>query len=277
MRLQFLGAPEDVDLKAWEAYLVALRNKLTASLNEMLGAYRTLRKIRESFGMPLVARTSEASASPGALTESEYQQILELASMVDLMNRALDDVVGSKRKFGFDRATNDFQIERLPTDANRIEVRGGRPTLISNSTNQPVQVSGTIDGLGVVGPIVWVGLAIIGTAVTLGTLYTVNTALEKTADIVQSNTQKTIAIQSMKLVEQGKATPAEAKALQTATYEAAKDLEIAKGEAAAKTTGLTPDTNKTIRTVAIVAAIGGAIYLIAKIIPERAPRIIPAT
>jgi len=271
MNLQYLAAPEDVDVAAWGKYFQGVRNQLQGTLDDMLGAYRTYKKIRESFGMSLVVSPGEGISAAGAITRSLSQQALELASMADIGIMALDDALANKRKIGWDRAAETFQIERLPTDASRIETPGGVPTLISNATNQPVQITGTLG----IAPIVWVGLGIAGVVVTVGALYTVNTAMESATTIIQEQTRKTIALKSMELVEQGKATPEEAKKLQTATYEAAADLEAAKGSAAAKT-GLTPDTNKTIRTVAIVALIGGGLYLVSKFVPSREPRIIPA-
>jgi hypothetical protein len=271
MHLQFLGAPEDVDVKSWAQYFTGVRNQLKDSLDDMLAAYRTFKKIRESFGLPVVGTSGEARLRAGSLNDSQYQQMLELASMGDIGIKALDDAIANKRKVGYDRAADNFQIERLPNDATRIEIQNGRPTLISNQTNQPTEITGTL-GLA---PIVWIGLGIAGVIVTVGTLYTVNTAMQTATTMVQEQTRKTIALKSMELVEKGKATPAEAKQLQTATYEAAADLEAAKGNAAAKT-GLTPETNKTIRTVALVALGIGAIYLVSKFVPNRSPQILPA-
>jgi hypothetical protein len=278
MNLQFLGAPEDVDIKSWAQYFTGVRDQLKSSLDDMLAAYRTFKKIRESFGLPVVGTSGEARLRAGSLNDSQYQQMLELASMGDIGVKALDDAIANKRKVGYDRAASDFQIERLPSDDIRIEMQNGKPTLISNVTNQPTQIMGQIDGvprtLGLA-PIVWIGLGIAGVIVTVGALYTVNTAMQTATTMVQEKTRETIALKSMELVEKGKATPAEAKQLQTATYEAAADLEAAKGNAAAKT-GLTPETNKTIRTVALVALGIGAIYLVSKFVPNRSPQILPA-
>lgn len=272
MNLQFLRAPEDVDAAAWGKYFAGVRNQVQGSLDDMLGAYRTFRKIRESFGLPVVGSPGEGiPGTSGALTYSLNQQILELASMADVGVKALDDALANKRKIAYDRAAETFQVERLPDDAVRIEERNNRPTLISNSTNQPTPITGTI-GLA---QIAWVALGIAGVIVTVGALYTVNTAMESATKVVQANTQKTIALKSAELIEKKLVTPAEGIALSKATYEAAADLETARGSAAGKT-GLTPDTNKTIRTVAIVGAIGVGLYLISKVIPDRIPRIVPA-
>lgn len=269
MNLQFLAAPEDVDAAAWGKYFAGVRDQIQGSLDDMLGAYRTFRKIRESFGLPVVGSPGEGiPGTSGALSYSMNQQILELASMADVGVKALDDALANKRKIAYDRAAETFQVERLPDDAVRIEERNNRPTLISNATNQPTPITGTIG----IAPIAWVALGVAGVMVTVGALYTVNTAMESATKVVQANTQKTIALKSAELIEKKLVTPAEGIALSKATYEAAADLETAKGKSA----GLTPDTNKTIRTVAIVGAIGVGLYLISKVIPDRIPRIVAA-
>lgn len=271
MNLNFLGASEDVPLAAYEKYLSALRDRTKGAFAGMLAAYQTLKKIREAYGLPVVGTSGEARVRVGALTDSEYEQMLELASMTETITRVLDDALANKRRLGYDRATEDLQIERLPEDPVRIETRNNRPTVVSNVTNQPERITGTL-GLH---PIVWVGLGIAGVAVTVGSIYTVNNAMESATTIVQAHAAKTIHMKNAELAEKGIDPQGAANATKT-VLDASADLSRAQGEASAKRTGLTPDTNKTIRTVAIVGVIAAGIYLISKVIPNREPRIVAA-
>lgn len=263
----WLGAPEDVDIKAWSTYFKSLRASLLASWRRTHSAYMTLKTVRETLGLPfIVDKTGETDPPSDAWTTNQDRQLFNLQAVVQFMLTAADDVVNNKRRIGWDG--KEFVVERLPGDAAHVGMVQNQVFLLDNSTNQPIQASGPVSALGLA-PIAWVGLGIVGVAVTVAGYLTVKSMCESATSVMQQKTLQTLSNNQHELVMSGKAEPAEASAMTKSLLQGAADLE--KAQAATALAKKEPDTDlgKTIRTVAIVGLGAAALYLVAQFVGAR--------
>lgn len=261
-----VGAPEDVDNAAWEAYFTNLRNSMVLSWNRARDAYLTLKKVREIFGLPLIVAGGEAT-SGGALTVVQNQQFLELAAANTLMTQLIDEALAGRRKIFYLEKTKDFGIEAFDTDTIIIETQGGRARLVDKNTGQLVNVTGEIsEGTLGLHPLIWVAAGVL-TLAAVASQYFQNEDNNETARVLaDSKVQTTLAEKQAEMVSSGKATPEEAKKMTDAIYIGATNLETARGitkEKASATTGL----QSTIKTVMWVALGIGVLYFLARVVP----------
>lgn len=259
-----LGQPEaPVDLAAWTAYLQALRNDMVAAWNGARNAYVALERVRERLGLPFLAVPGEADAV-GALTAEQNQEFIEAGAAATLLTQWMDEALSGKRKIAYDAGRNDFVIEALDSDVVFIEIRSGKPTLISRTTGQPVPVSGTVGAAPVIAWIVGAGIAIAAVVAT----WQVSTAyFEKERVLAEEKTKQTLATKQAELVSSGKATPEQAKAMTDAIYIGAKELEEARGAAGEREGGTARKIADTVQTVLWVGLGIAGIYFLAKVIP----------
>lgn len=264
-RISWLGQAEaPVSVAAWDSYLRGLATNLQSAWDRALSAHHTLHKVRTTLGLPfIVDRVTEAGATPGAWASDLEQQMLELQVMVQTLVGAANDTVAGKRQLGWNDQTNDFEIERLPEDAVRIETRNGRPVLIGNMTNEPVEVTGSLG----IAPIVWVGIAAVA---AVATYFIVEEACKTVETVAKQKTYQTLSNHQHDLVTSGKATPEQAAKMTETILTGAKELE----EAEAIKTEATSPLMKTITTVSFVALGLGVLYVVAQVIAT--PKTLPA-
>lgn len=261
-----LGAPEDLDQKAWVAYLRSLRDGVSQSWNRARAAYLALERTRAALKLPLIARPGEA-ASPGALSVGEQQNFFDAGALAHLLVTWMDEAIAGKRQVGWD-AGDALVVEGLPGDAVRVVVEADRPRIVSASTGQPVPVTpvdGTVpDKLGYVVPIV-IGVV----AVAASAYFIVDKICDSQVEVAKTRTMETISTNQTALIAAGKATPEQMKEQTDALYGGAASVEKAKGEAKAaeNESGL----QKTVRTLAWVALGVGTIYLASQVIKTTSP------
>lgn len=259
-----LGAPEDVNTQAWEAYIRSIRNQMVNSWNEARAAYLTLQKVRESFGLPLITPAGEAVEEQGALNARQNQVFLDLAAAADFLAKVADDVLAGKRQVGYDSA-DGMVIELLPEDTMKAATVDGRLRLVNVSDGAPVPVTGTISAVPI---LVWAGMAAV-TALAL--YYVVDSNSQTMKAVAQVKMLETVSSQNAELVASGKATPEQAAKMTSAVFAGATALETAKG--AARESESESGIQGTVRTVMWVALGIGVLYFAAKVIP---PLLTPA-
>jgi hypothetical protein len=256
-----LGAPEDINVDAWAAYLRAVRDSLNAQWARTKSAYFTLKEIREQFGLSfIIDQAGEATAPPGAWTTALQNKMLKLQSIVDVLNLVATDALEDKRKLAWNPQRQDFEIEKLPVDPLTVQLVNGQPELVDNS-GAVIQPTGDV-GVGLA-PLAWVAIVgVVAIAVYFSTESVCDT-IEKTAE---QKTMQTIGDQSAKLVEQGKATPEEAAAMTSAVYKGAAEVKKAEAVAEAAKGKPASDIANTVRTLGFVALSVGVLYLAATVI-----------
>jgi hypothetical protein len=272
-RFRSLGQPAS-DAAAWEAYLTALRDNLTAKWSGAVAAYQGLKTVRQNLGLPfMVEGAGPESTGAGKLSASAWspdldQQAVDLMAMVTLIKNALDDTIAGKRKLNYSTDRAEFLIEGLPADLLRLEVQGEKPVLILNATNQPAP---PIQGQVSAPAIVWA--ATLGVSVlALPAYWVVEKAVNTLTDVAEQKTMKTLAEKSYECVQTGKCTPEQAAKLNQSIYSGAAAVraeKVREKEAASKPT---TDITSAIKTVALVALGIAAIYAIIKFVPASGAR-----
>jgi len=259
--IQWLGQAADTrdTAAAWGAYVRALRDDLQSSWQRASSARSTLKRVRERLGLPFMAEQSGEGQSPqGAWGADLEQQFLEVGSMVATLTRFADEAEAGKRRLGTD-AQGAFGLERLDSDATRIEMRGGRPVEIENATNQPIRITGTVSAL----PAIVIGIIVVAAALT--TYFAVAEVCDTVEKVAEQRTFESLSQNQVKLV-QGGATPEQAKALTDAIYDGAKEVHEAR---AAKQTAGRSEIPQTIRTLGFIALGLGALYIVAMLLTRR--------
>lgn len=259
--IQWLAAPEDVDLQAWDAYFRGVRNQLVESWNDARTAYLTMRQVKESFGLPVVLSPEAAASGEPGWTPGDEQRILETQAIVELLTEWMDDALEKNtRRIAYDPAQG-FVIEQLPSDTLRVVQQGGGVSILDLQGN-PVPVTGTVGALPALAVVAIVGVAVVGVYFTVDAICDV---IESTAE---QETMRTLGDQHAKLVASGKATPEQAKKMTEAIYSGAKELTVAKGQAAAAEGS--SGVQSTVRTVAWVALGITGLFFLAKVLPAFA-------
>lgn len=245
-----------VDDAAWSAYLDGARASMVASWNRARDAYLTLKRVRETLGLPFVSQPGEAASDPNALSPADDQEFVYLNGVVGLLSQWAEDAVDGKRKGFFDGGK--LMIEALPTDTMKIEEGpGGRPVIVDIQTGDPVPVQGTIAGWQIVA-----GLAAVAVA-GVALYFTADRMAKALETNAEQKTMDTIVQKQAELVQSGKATPEEAQALVSSIFEGARDLKKAKSEEKETKSGW----QQTITTVAWIGlGIAGLVFT-AKILP----------
>jgi hypothetical protein len=250
------------DLAAWDAYLNGVGTSLLTSQGRMVTAYKTLKSVREGFGLPFIA-TGEGALSPGgALTESDNRRFMEAAAMAQVALGVIEDALNNRRKIGYD-ASGALAIEALPDDGMKIVLDSqGKPRLVDDAGN-PVDVSGTV----ALAPLL---VGVIAAAVTFVVVFAVEEVCDTLKVRAQTKMTETLGQQQKELVDSGKATPEQARAMTTGLLQSAKELEEARAAAkkAEGDSGLT-GTVKALTTAGIVIAV---IYLVSQVVPMFAGR-----
>lgn len=266
-----LGAPEDADLQAWETYLRSIRDQMVSSWNDARDAYLTLKKVRESFGLPFIARGEGAmdQAREGALTEIEDKRFIDTGGAVKFLAQVADDALAGRRKVAYAPDTG-MVIELLPDDAIRVDRVNGDPRIVDAKTGQPVNVEGDMESgaLGALPAIAWgLGIAVVA---AVAVYFTADAVCNTIKDTAQQRTTRTVAKQQYELVKSGKATPEEAKKMTDAIYLGSAAVERSKG-AAKKEEGET-GIQSTARTLAYAGVAIAGIIALALIVPTLVAR-----
>lgn len=259
--VQWLGQATDTSATAaaWEAYVRALRDRVNDSFQRATAARATLKRVREQLGLPfMVEQSGEGQAPLGAWGADLDQQFLEVGSMVATLSRFADEAIAGKRRLGTD-AEGALGLERLDSDATRIEIRGGRPVEIENATNQPIRITGTVSAL----PAILIGVIVVAAALT--TYFAVETICETVEKVAEQKMVETFKVETTKQIQAG-ATPAQIKALDDSIFDGA--AEVHKARAVEKTQGKS-EIPQTIRTVGYVALGLGALYIVAQLLTRR--------
>lgn len=265
-----LGAPEDFNQQAWSDYLTSLRQSLRDSWRDARRAYFTLKEVREQFGLPFTsAITGEGTPDPGAWNESLQEGMLRLQNVVEVLDQIATDALENKRRLGWD-ASGTFVIEKLPGDNVTIQVVNGVSEIVSDATGAVVGPNTGVD----VKPVTGVGLppvaivAIVGIA-AVAVYFTADSICSAYEKAAEEKTNQTLGDQQRKLVESGKATPAEAQQMTSAVLKGR--AEIKKSEAAAAEQKPTAQLASTARTLGFVGLGVAAIWLAVTIIGRASP------
>lgn len=247
----------------WNAYFGALRDHMNAKWSKAVGAYKTLKNVREILGLPFIVDQTGESNSIGAWASDLEQQAVNLHAMVVLATGALDDVVANKRKVGT-YEDDQWAIERLPTDILRIQVNPpGEPVLVNAQTGAPENIQGTVGAI-------WLPIALVaaGTVVSAGGFYLAIRAIDSLDSMMKEKTTQTIAKRNAELIASGKATPEQAAALTKAESAAAVDL--SKARAAEKDAGASPEKwTPLVKTIVWGGVAIMALYIVTKLVPSR--------
>jgi hypothetical protein len=259
--LTWLGQASDTSATAaaWESYVRALRDDVNVSFSRASRAREALKRVRERLGLPFMAEQSGEGQVPlGAWAADLEQQFLELGSMVATLTRFADDAIEGRRRLGFD-AQGGLALERLDSDATRVEIRGGRPIEIENATGEPVRVTGTVSALP---PIV---LGVIVVAAAVATYFAVAEVCDTVEKVAVQKQIETVKVEQTKQLQAG-ATPEQVKALTDSIYDGAATVHQAQ---AAESTAGKSEIPQTIRTVGFIALGLAALYIVAQFVGRR--------
>lgn len=264
------GPASETDFAAWEAYLKALRDQLQIDWEQAKGAYLSLKKVRESLGLPFIDTTpkTESGGPDGSAWTTDLEaQAQDLQAMTVLITSALDDAISGKRKLSWDQAKGYFVIESLPEDVLRLEFDGqGVPQMVDAKTGAKAQVSAPI-GLGLPN-IAWAAAATATFSIlALPAYFIADAAVNGLRVVAEQKTARVMGERAFDCVQSGKCTAAEAAAIAKAPYEGAAGVRAAatkEKEAGAKETS---DLMKAVTTIAWVALGLGVLYVAVRFIP----------
>lgn len=259
----WLGAPPDAggSPAAWGAYLGALRDKIQSSKASAVSAYNTLKQVRENLGLPFFGGGGE-NPDLGAWSQDLEQQAVDILEMSKICVSAADDAIAGKRKLIWDDKVEDFAVEGFPSDKLRIQYDGSGTPVLVDGAGYPQHASGQVG----FPPIVFGAIAVGAVVQAVGIYLIVDKALDTIQVVANQKTEKTVAEATKKhadLVAQGKATPAEAEALNNSIYKGATDLRKAATEPKAKQTA---DIADAVKTLAWVGLGIGVLYVVAQVI-----------
>lgn len=264
------GPASETDFAAWEAYLKALRDQLQIDWAHAKGAYLSLKKVRESLGLPFIDTTpkTESGGPDGSAWTADLEvQAQDLQAMTVLITSALDDAISGKRKLSWDQAKGYFVIESLPEDVLRLEFDSqGVPQMVDAKTGAKAQVSAPI-GLGLPN-IAW---AVAATAtfsiLALPAYFIADAAVNGLRVVAEQKTARVMGERAFDCVQSGKCTAAEAAAIAKAPYEGAAGVRAAAAKEQAEKGKETSDIMKAVTTIAWVALGLGVLYAAVRFIP----------
>ncbi len=270
-KFHWLGQPADE--KAWEAYLTALRDNIQAKWAGAVAAYKGLKSVRESLGLPFMVDGGgpEAGAGAGMTSASAWssdldQQAVDVMAMVKIITDALNDVIAGKRKLAWNTDKGQFEIEGLPSDVVRLGLNGDVPVILT-----PAGAETHVQGQVGVPALVWATTLGV-TALALPAYWAVEKAVNTITDAAEQKTMRTIAEKSYECVASGKCTPEQASKLNQSIYTGATALRAQKVEQVKAGNQPTTDITKTITTVAWVALGIGVLYAVVRLIPAASSR-----
>jgi hypothetical protein len=270
-KFHWLGQPADE--KAWEAYLTALRDNIQAKWTGAVAAYKGLKSVRESLGLPFIVDGGgpEAGAPAGMSSASAWstdldQNAVDIMAMVKIITDALNDVIAGKRKLAWNTDKGQFEIEGLPSDIVRLALNNDVPVIVT-PTGEQTHVQGQVG----VPALVWATTLGV-TVLALPAYWAVEKAVNTITDVAEQKTMKTIAEKSYECVASGKCTPDQAAKLNQSIYTGATALRAQKVEQVKAGNQPTTDITKTIMTVAWVALGIGVLYAVVRLIPPASAR-----
>lgn len=234
----WLGVPDATfDTAAWGQYIQSLRDNVEGSWQRAVGAYKTLKAVREQLGLPFIVDAQPGGEGqpptpppPGAWTSDFEQQMLDLQGIVSVLVKAADEAVEGKRKLAWNEQIQDFVLESLPGDQVRIEMVGGKLVATNLDGSGAKHWSGTVGEpaqLGALPAIAWV--AITGISV-VGIYFITDRVCKAVETAAEEKTFQTTATKNAELVQSGKATPEQATAMTSAVYKGAAELHKAKAK-----------------------------------------------
>lgn len=265
------GPAGETDFAAWDAYLKALRDQLQVDWAHAKGAYLSLKKVRESLGLPFIDPTPKTETGPkpdeSAWTSSLEEQAQDLQAMTVLITSALDDAISGKRKLQWDQAKGYFVIESLPDDVLRLEFDSqGVPQMVDAKTGAKAQVSAPI-GLGLPN-IAWAAAATATVSIlALPAYFIADAAVNGLRVVAEQKTARVMGERAFDCVQSGKCTAAEAAAIAKAPYEGAAGVRAAATKEKEASGKETSDLVKAVTTIAWVALGLGVLYAAVRFIP----------
>lgn len=201
----------EIDTKSYELYFIAMNQSLQHSVKEAAAAFNTMTKTREILGLPI--------SDPDGVTSELSNLAAQVAAAAHVADVAMNEAVAGTRKVGYSATLNDFTIEAIAGDTMRLVLTDAEPGFA-------VVPMGGGEGLQGLPAIVWGGVAV--SVVQATAVYFV---VQKSADAIKTvarkRTENTIAKtagQYAKLVQEGKATPDQAKALTDSLYTGSTEL-----------------------------------------------------
>lgn len=261
--------------KAWEAYLLALRDNLKSSWSRAVSAYNGLKAARTTLGLPFIVdgAVGEGAGAPGMTSASAWtsdleQQAVDLMAMVTLVNTALEDAAAGKRKLNYIADKGEFQIEALPSDLLRLEIHQNGPVLVDAATGGNAKVSGQVGAPA----IVWFATATVS-VLALPAYFIVERAVSTLTDVAEQKTMKTTVEKSYECVQSGKCTPEQAAKINQSVYQGAAAVKQEKTKQIEASNKPTTDWTSAIETVALVALGIAALYAIIRLVPPAGPRV----
>jgi len=270
-KLRWLGQPADE--KAWEAYLTALRDNLSASWTRAVAAYTGLKTVRQNLGLPFLVDGAgpEGGAAPGMSSASAWssdldQNAVDAMAMVKIITDALNDAIAGKRKVAWNTEKNQFEIEGLSSDVVRLALNGDVPIIV-NPAGEQTHVQGQVG----VPAIVWATTLGV-TVLALPAYWAVEKAVNNITDVAEQKTMRTIAEKSYECVTTGKCTPDQAAKLNQSIYTGAAAVRAQKVEQIKAGSQPTTDITNTIKTVALVALGLGVLYALVRLVPPAGAR-----
>lgn len=244
--------------------MTSMRDAMSAAKAQAVSSYNTLKQVRKDLGLPFsTAQSGEGYADEGAWPEDYEQQAVDIFAMAKIFEGGVNDVLAGKRKLQWDEKLDDFAIEGFASDPTRIQyAANGTPTLV-NASGTPTHASGQV---GIAPIVLAVGGLSLVSGIALGVLIIQGF---KTIEIVsKQKTQRSLAETAGKnadLVKEGKATPAEAVALNNSIYKGASELAKTTGEAE-KREKETSDIASAVKTLAWVGLGVGVLYVVAQVL-----------
>lgn len=276
----WLGA-DAPDANAWGEYLLALRDKMTASWSRAETAYVTLKQVREGLGLLFIddsLGTGEggSAASHGAWTSDLETQAQSLHAMSTLCVQALNEAVEGKRKVFYNNG--NLAIEALDSDLLRLTLNAqGVPELVggpaSGNPGQPVEVNAPI-GVGIPA-LVWLETATVS-VLALPAYFVADAAINMLTDVAEQKTIKTVAEKSYDCVNKGNCTPEQVAEINKSIFNGAAGVRKAKAEEEEAKNKPSTDWAKAVTTLGFVALGLGALYVLVRFVPAPAPRSIGA-
>ncbi len=272
-KLNWLGQTDVIDAKAWESYLLAMRDNMTSSWSRAVAAYNGLKNARQALGLPFIVEAGgPEAAAPGMSSAAIWtpdldQQAVDIMAMKTVIVNAIDDVIAGKRRLNWNAAKSEWEIEGLPSDILRLEVQANVPVLVDAKTGQKTSVQGTIG----VPALVWAA-TLTTSVLALPVYYLVEAGINNLTDVSEQKTLRTITEKSYECVQSGKCTPDDAAKINQSITSGVTALRAQKVEQEKAKNQPTTDITKAITTVAWVGLGIAALFFAARLVPAFSSR-----
>lgn len=249
--------------EAMASVLAGLSAQVVSSRTAAVGAYNTLKSVRETLDLPFIVAPGGEGSDPNGWSPDLEQQAVDIIAMATVCKTAADDAVAGKRRVVWDDKLQDWGIEGFPSDLVRLQLGPNNVPVLVDQSGNATHVSGQV---GI--PQLLIGGAVVLTLVQALVVYLlVSQALKTLQVLAQQKTERTLA-EAMKahadLVAQGKATPEQAMKLDEAAGKAQTDLAHEHAEQNKEPSSEIPGMVKTLAWVALGV---GILYVVGRTLP----------